>query len=100
MGTFLTQDLKKIQTTNQCFDIRDTLQNIQNGGRSKDLLLKHFLAVSEGGSRGIPKDQPTKLPRTDWTNPSKTLPSGKLYKKLLKMAIEIVSFPIENCDFP
>ena len=61
MGTFLTQDLKKIQTTNQCFDIRDTLQNIQNGGRSKDLLLKHFLAVSEGGSRGIPKDQPTKL---------------------------------------
>ena len=40
MGTFLTQDLKKIQTTNQCFDIRDTLQNIQNGGRSKDLLFK------------------------------------------------------------
>ena len=28
------------------------------------------------------------------------LPSGKHNKKLLKMTIEIVDFPIENGDFP
>ena len=28
------------------------------------------------------------------------LPSGKLKKKRLKMAIEIVDLPIENGDFP
>jgi len=28
------------------------------------------------------------------------LPSGKTYKKLLKMAIEIVHVPIKNGDFP
>ena len=28
------------------------------------------------------------------------LPSGKHSKKLLKMTIEIVDFPIENGDFP
>ena len=28
------------------------------------------------------------------------LPSGYVNSLLLKMAIEIVSFPIKNCDFP
>ena len=28
------------------------------------------------------------------------IPSGKLYKKLLNMAIEIASFPMKHGDFP
>ena len=45
--------------------------------------------------------QPGETQVTPWEAPTEALgekPSG--YVKIAKMAIEIVDFPIENCDFP
>ena len=40
----------------------------------------------------------TGIPLLDFYNPQ--YPLVNIHSLLLKMAIEIVDFPIENCDFP
>jgi len=53
------------------------------------------------GKAGAPRGWPSHAVKTWWIlDPNGGYPAWKTYKKLLKMAIEIVDLPIKNGDFP